>query len=370
MLNEQTLDLRDVVVFGGREWGKHDPTHLNELARPKISTAIGKTFSMMLSSFDGAACNNVTGGVFHRAVVRKPMKILPVVLLTVVIWSSRPLSAANLLINLRSTSTNAAAAGDVASPYLTLSPGHNAGTIPLAETSWNNFSSTATSSSLVYGDGADATGVTLTFGTEVTAGGGTINFDTVTGINISSLYGTGGATAGRQVLVGNAASIYGNGNNSSNSAVGRAGWFGGGTATVGNALGLRVDGLAAGEYRIYVMARNTNSNAATAAPMNIYSTIGTTSQSFNFSPLTPVVQSNTTYANTNPTAYNAFVGGENFVTYLLTISANQSLFLVSDGGSAGETRGFLNMIQIVSVPEPSMCLLSLAGFVPLFRRRR
>lgn len=278
------------------------------------------------------------------------------------------MSAASLMINLRSTSSNAAASGDVAAPYLALSPGHDAGTIPLAETNWNNFSTTAGSSSLVNSDGT-AAGVTLTFGTEATAGSGTINLGTVTGINTTSLYGTGGATPGAQVLVGNAASIYGNGNNSTNSSVGRAGWFGGGTATVGNAVGLRVDGLAAGDYRIYVMARNTNSNAA-SLPMNLHTSTGALSSTFNFTLQTAAVQANTGYPNTNTTAFNAFDEDNNFVAFDLTLAAGQSLFLASDGGSATETRGFLNMIQIVSIPEPSVCLLALAGLVPLFRRGR
>jgi hypothetical protein len=305
-----------------------------------------------------------------RVANRKSMKILPVTLFSVVVWTSQSLSAASLMINFRSTSANAAASGNVAAPYFTLSPGHDAGTVPLAQTSWNDFSGTAASSSLVFSDGAAATGVTLTFGTEATVGSGTIDLATVTGINLASLYGNGGGTSGRQLLVGSAASIYGNGNNSTNSAVGRAGWFGGGSAAAGNAVGLRVDGLAAGDYRVYVMARNTNSNAATAAPMNLYTTTGAISATFDFSALSPVVQANTTYPTSNPTAYDAFADGENFVTFDLALTAGQSLFLASDGGTAGETRGFLNMVQIVPVPEPSVGLLGLAGLVPLLRRRR
>lgn len=299
------------------------------------------------------------------------MKTLPVLTLSLAIAAGLSMSAtaANLLLNFRSTSTNAAASGNVASPYLALSPGHDAGTLAPSETTWNNFSTTAASSSLSYSDGSAASGVTLTFGTEASTGSGTIDLSTVTGINTTSLYGTGGGAPGQQVLVGNSASIYGSGNNSSNSAVGRAGWFGGGSGTAGNAIGLRVDGLAAGDYRIYVMARNTNSNATTAAPMNLYATTGALSTSFTFSSLSPEVQSNTAFANTNPTAYNSFAEGTNFVAIDFTLSAGESLFLAADGASAGETRGFLNMVQIVSVPEPSVALLGALGLIALFRRR-
>lgn len=127
------------------------------------------------------------------------MKNLPFALLSI-LCARQSLPAANLMINLRSTSTNAAASGEVASPYLTLSPGHSAATISNTETTWNNFNSTGASSSLLYSDGSAATGVTLTFGTESTTGSGTLDLGTVTGINLSSLYGTGGAVAGQQSL--------------------------------------------------------------------------------------------------------------------------------------------------------------------------
>lgn len=304
-----------------------------------------------------------------RAETLEFMKTLPLTLLSV-IWTCQSLSAANLMINLRSSSTNAAASGNVASPYLTLSPGHDAGTLSLSETTWNNFSSTGASSSLSYSDGTSASGVSLIFGTESVTGSGTIDLGTVTGINTTSLYGTGGAVAGQQSLVGNSGSIYGSGNNSGNSAAARAGWFGGGTSAVGNAVGMRVDGLVAGDYRIYVMARNTNSNATTAAPMNLYATTGASAASFTFSSLTADVLANTTYPNSNPTAYNTFVDGTNYVAIDLTLLTGQSLFLASDGGSAAETRGFLNMVQIVSVPEPAAALLGALGTLTLLRRRR
>jgi hypothetical protein len=297
------------------------------------------------------------------------MKTLPLALFTAAICSSGSLSAASLMLNFRSTSTNTAASGDVAGTYLGLSPAQDDDSILSTETSWNNFSTTGASTSLNYSDGTAATGVTLTFGTESAAGNNTIDLGTVASINLTALYGSGGGTTGKQALTGNAASIYGNGNNSANSAAGRAGWLGGGTSAAGNALGLRVDGLTAGEYRIYVMARNTNSNAA-AAPVNIYSTAGALSSTFSFSALAAHIQSNAVFPSTSPTSYNEFVGGENFVSFNVIVGAGESLFLASDGGSASETRGFLNMVQIVAIPEPSALLLGFVGLVPLFRRRR
>jgi hypothetical protein len=286
------------------------------------------------------------------------------------LFACHSLSAANLMINLRTNSSNSAASGDVASPYLTLSPAHAAGTVANSETVWNSFSSTAASSSLLYSDGTSASGVTLTFGAETSAGAGTIDLGSVSSINISSVYGTGGSTAGQLSLVGNAGSIYGSGNNSSNSAVGRAGWIGGGTAGSGIALGMRVDGLAAGEYRVYVMARNTNTNATTATPMNLYATAGAFATSFTFSALTAEIQANTTFPSSNATAYNTFEDGVNYVALNITLADGDSLFLAADGGTAAESRGFLNMVQIVAIPEPASALLGTLGLLALLRRRR
>jgi hypothetical protein len=294
------------------------------------------------------------------------MKPLPVLTLSLALVASFPATAANLMLNFRSTSTNAAASGDVTATYATLSPAHDAGTIPLGETSWNNFSSTAPSSSLTYSDGAAASGVTVTFGNESAASSGIISYATVSGINTSALYGTGGASPGNLSLVSNAGSIYGSGNNSSNSAAGRAGWLGG---AVNTAIGMRVDGLAAGDYVVYVMSRNTNSNAA-SVPQFLYATAGASSTSFTFSSLTAMTQANTGFANTNPTAYNGFAEGENFVAINLTLAAGDSLFLAADGAATGETRGFFNMVQIAAVPEPSMVLLGSFGLLSLLRRRR
>ena len=294
------------------------------------------------------------------------MKQLPILTLLLALAASFPASAANLMLNFRSTSANAASSGDVTSGYYTLSPGHDAGTIPITETSWNNFSTTASSSSLTYSDGTAASGVSVTFGNESAASSGIISYTTVAGINTTALYGNGGAAPGNLALTSNAGSIYGSGNNSTNSAVGRAGWLG---AAVNTAIGMRVDGLAAGDYQIYVMSRNTNSNAA-SVPQFLYATTGASSTSFTFSAVTAATQANTGFANTDPTAYNAFDEGENFVLINVTLAAGQSLFLAADGATSGETRGFFNMVQIVSVPEPAITLLGSLGLLSLLRRRR
>lgn len=290
------------------------------------------------------------------------MKFLPLLAGAGLFLCSTPAFSANLMLDFGNPASNSV----VAAPYLTLSPGHAPGGIPAGQTSWNTITTSANRTDLVYGDGSAAGGVTLDLGQESTGGNGTIDFGTAVG-NLA-LAGSGGAVPGQQSLLGTG-SIYGD--NSSSTAAGRDGFFGGGTATgTGAAIGLRLDGLAAGDYVAYVMARNTNSNAA-SLPMNVYSSIGASSGSFTFSSLTAEVQSNAGYASAGYAGqYTTFTEGENFLAINFTIEEGESFFLAVDGGNdAVERRGFLNMVEIVSVPEPSVALLGAAGFLFLLRRR-
>jgi len=258
----------------------------------------------------------------------------------------------------------------VASPYLTLSPGHAAGAIALSDTGWNTITTSAVYNSLVYADGSAATGVSLSLGQEATGGDNTISFSTP--ILSLSLAGTGGSVPGQQSLL-TAGSIYGD--DSSSTAPGRDGFFGSGTATgTGAAIGLRLDGLAAGDYVLFVMGRNVNSDASTI-PMNIFATTGASAGTFDFSSLSANPQSNIAYpAATYSGEYSSFVDGENYVGLFLSVGTGESVYLAVDGGDlAIDRRGFLNSFQIApaAVPEPSafaLAGLGLAGLV-IFRRR-
>ena len=273
-----------------------------------------------------------------------------------------PAPAVNLMLDFGNPASNSV----VAAPYLTLSPGHASGAIEASQTTWNTVTSSASRNDLFFADGSAASGVILNLGQESTGGSGTIDFGTSIG-NLA-LAGTGGAVPGQQSLL-SSGSIYGD--NTGSTAAGRDGFFGGGTATgTGAAIGLRLDGLAAGEYVAYVMARNTNSNAS-SLPMNLYSSVGGSSGSFTFSSLIASVQSNPAYAASGyADQYNSFTGGDNFVAVNFTIAEGDSFFLAVDGGNdAAERRGFLNMVQVVSVPEPSAALLGSLGLLCFFRRR-
>jgi hypothetical protein len=255
-----------------------------------------------------------------------------------------------------------------ASPYLTLSPAHSTGAVPGSDTSWNTIASSAATSSLLFGDSSAATGVTLTLGQEATVGNGIISFSTA--IANTALVGNGGGVAGQQSFLG-AGSIYGD--DSSSTATGRDGFFGGGTAAAGAAIGLRLDGLAAGDYFLFVMARNVNSNVG-SQPMNIFATAGLSDVTFDFSSLTANPQSNVGYASAGYAGeYNTFVNGENYVGITVSVGTGESLFLAVDAAGTGttlETRGFINSVAVAPVPEPSaLALLLIGGLGLIFVRR-
>lgn len=292
------------------------------------------------------------------------MKKIPLVVLASLLWSGGSALAANLMLDFGATAA--------ADPYLALSPGHNSGWVPAGQTSWNTISSATPPSSLLYSNGTIATGVVLGLGQESAGGSNIVNFST--NITNTTLAGTGGGTAGQKNLLG-VGSIYGDDNTAANTAVGRDGFFGGGTATgtganAGAAIGMSLSGLAAGNYQVYVMARNTNSNV-TSNPMKVYSSVGAGSGTFDFSLLTAMNQSNVGYPSASTNPYNTFVNGENYVEFSITITEGQTFFLAVDGGGGGiDNRGFLNMVQIVQVPEPGSVLLGTVGLLVMFRRRR
>ena len=299
------------------------------------------------------------------------MKTTPFLIGLLALGAGLPATAASLMLdfgnptaNTSTPETSASSPGPTASgSYLTLSPGHALGSVAPGETSWNTITASSPVSSLNYSDGSSAVGVTLTLGQESSAGSNTLDYSTA--ISTLNLIGNGGGTAGRKSLL-TPGSIYGD-NRLSSSAVGRDGFFGG----TGSAIGFRVDGLASGDYIIYLMGRNTNSNNSPLAGMRFHATTGASSGTFaSFNSASSAFQANTTYTTAAYTnQYESFVDGVNYTTLSFTITAGQALFVAVDGTET-ETRGFLNMAQIVPVPEPASTLLGSLGMLTLLRRRR
>jgi hypothetical protein len=200
----------------------------------------------------------------------------------------------------------------------THSPGHALNVIPSGELTWNTLQ--ADTNTLYYGDGTPATGVTLDLGRSGVANK-TIDF------NDNGFNGT---------LIGTAikGGIY------TNSSPMRDGLFGGGTASSNIAAGLRISGLAAGTYTIYVVGRN--SNTGNAAPERFYATNAPSATTYAYS----LSSSNVLLANSAPPITNAIAEGDNFATLTITLAAGQSLLIGCEGTTATELRGFINCIEV------------------------
>jgi len=209
--------------------------------------------------------------------------------------------------------------------YATNDPAHWVGAVPPSEISWNT--TTADTSSLVYSDGSAATGVSLDLGRTTTAGSDIINFND-NGFTSSAL-GTqvnGGVYAGTSPV--------------------KDGIFGGSGGANNLALGVRVNGLPAGTYTLYVHGRNSNTVVPT--PLRFYATNGPSADTYSFT----TNDVNAFLSNTSPAITNGFVEGNNFGVLTVTVAAGESLYIASEGTAAAEMRGFMNAIGIYfGVPE-------------------
>jgi len=229
----------------------------------------------------------------------------------------------------------------------TNSPAHSLGFVPLGETSWNKI--TVDNSSLVYSDGSTATGVAVVLGRSDAGVTDTINFNNKL-INITGLTGTGfglnsGVYAGTSVL--------------------RDGIFATGTSAVAtNALGLRVDGLPAGEYTVYFAARNSNIGASMTEQM--FMTNATSASSYAFTNSPSVFQLNA-YSGSSPTL--TFALGDNYNKMVITLETGDSLYLACMGTNSTEKRGFLNFVQIVPVTDTPPLVLTPPAPLSLYAGR-
>ena len=228
---------------------------------------------------------------------------------------------------------------------LSNSPYHTAND-SFTDTTWNRIQAD-TLSALEWSDGSAATGITVDLGGSSDAT--TLSLATVP---TSSALGT-------QVNTG----VY------TNTSVGRDGIFVG-TSGQSRQVGLQLGGLAAGLYEIYITGRNTstgNSNSPTFR-------VGTSASAGNFN-FTGYDAQMLTYPAGVTSATAAWVEaggvGENYVIFSVSLAADEFIN-VAVSGSFGESRGFLNSMQIASVPEPSTLILmgGCFGALALNRRRR
>lgn len=212
-----------------------------------------------------------------------------------------------------------------------LDMGHFSGAVPGAEISWNTVVN-ANNSSLVYSDGTAASGVSVIVGRSDYGAGNAIDFNNKL-ISSSAL--------GSQLIAG----IY------TNTSPLKDGIFATGTSTVlTNALGIRIDGLAAGTYTLYISGRNT-STAVTASEL-FFATNGPAASSFSFStnttPSTLEVNSAAPIGSApNPALAitGTFAYGDNCVSLVVNLNAGESVYLAATGVT-NECRGFLNAVAI------------------------
>jgi hypothetical protein len=209
--------------------------------------------------------------------------------------------------------------------------GHFAGAVSSSEISWNKIVN-ADNSSLVFSDGTAAAGISLTVGRSDAGVSNVVDYNSK---NITS------SALGGSELQG----IY------TNTSPTKDGIFATGTATVNtNAVGIRINGLAAGTYTLYLGGRNTST--AVTAPMQFFVSHGASSASFSFSSAPSSVEQNSASApGTLPNAalaiQNTFAYGDNCTHLVVTLGAGESLYLASIGTFTNEFRGFLNAVEIM-----------------------
>ena len=259
---------------------------------------------------------------------------------------SIPLSAL-LFSSLMAVSTNASVLmldfgpTTVTGPNLTNSPYHTVN--GSAGMSWNKVSTPSDAdgavpditSGLLFADGGLATGVGVNLGvaTGTTVGLGTQpNKNTALGNN----YNTG---------------IY------AGDSVGKDGIF----LTTNVAIGLQVTGLAAGIYDVYLATRNTSFSGGQT--QTSYVGTGTAGVDYDYS---GYGNSALVFAN-GAAAPTTWVQGESYVKLTVNLAAGQALNIAVAGNA---DRGFLNAVQIVSVPEPSYGIMACGFLVTLAFRRQ
>ena len=261
--------------------------------------------------------------------------------------------AASLLLDFGTGTPAGETAGVATGTDAEKSPGYSA---HVGETTYN-YGNSATSSSLVYGNGSTATGVTVTIAAESIIGNNVINFASGPALNFTGV--TGSAV--------NAGSAY-----AGNSPARQAVFRNGATGTNNAAMGAAISGLSAGTYSIYMAGRNTNGGAS-ANPANFYlSVLGGNPTSFTFDGAGNTTQFTASVSHTAASLNGAtFESGITHAEFLnITIAEGQTLLLATEG-TGSDPRGFINSIEVVSVPEPSMAILPLAsiGLIAMRRRR-
>lgn len=194
----------------------------------------------------------------------------------------------------------------------------------LTDNDWNILGTADVSSGLRFADSTAATGIALDLG----VGNDLSSVDFTT--NPTNSNGLGAAVGGL---------IYKYANNQNKTPAAKDAIYG-----TTNVVAAQITGLSAGTYDIYVTARNTNigSDASQFAVDT-----GTAASSFDFSSAALAGMSN---ADAFP---NVWTAAENYNVIRTTLASGDALFVAVNGAVGNDTRGFMNSIAVVSVPESS-----------------
>ncbi len=244
----------------------------------------------------------------------------------------------------------------------------NAGPYPTSSGSTWNGGLSAWSTALTYSDGTPIPGTVRVYtdALDNVTGGARYSF----GATASSAV-AGSATNGSTGVFGTLAG----GSNPYKDAA-----FGGVASNAGyGGVGMRVTGLAFGTYQVYVSAgyigttnNGTRPGEANPATFNIWAFSGagtgfadTTLTTGTFGTPGEVLENSTTAS---------WSQGNNFALLTVTLDAsNPALYLISENANPAspETRGWLNAVQIVAVPESSSLglLAGMVGALAFYRRR-
>lgn len=240
---------------------------------------------------------------------------------------------------------------DATGTNLTNSPYHTVSG-STTNTTWNKVGTDwAGASPVVWGDGTAATGVTLDIGANTSA-------TTLVDMDLTP----SGSLVGTAVNAGVYAGVV------DNASVGKDGIFTGASSGSGRSVGMRLAGLAAGTYEVYVLARQTNIASSTqTAYVSASSLALNVNNEFDYNGY-----ASQTVSFSSATAHTtAWEEGSNYMKFTVNLTEGQFLNVAVTGG-AGDARGFLNAVQIVAVPEANAGALALAigGMFLLVRRRR
>lgn len=217
------------------------------------------------------------------------------------------------------------------SPYHTVN-GSFSGTV------WNQIDKgTLSSTQLVWADGTTATGVQLRVGASVHADVTTLNF-------------TGGAINNSMPTKVTHTGVY------AGTSVGQDGLFPGKPSAQSLAIGVQLNGLAPGRYEVYVVARNPSINlaqtqqvyvgAVKAGAVKVRSGKGSADMDFAVRGYT---HQTLTYAS-GADATADWTEGVNYLKFTVNVNTGDVLNIASRSEQGGKLLGFINCVQIVSIP--------------------